>query len=319
METAQDYCSYAIDISRITVVPIGSVSARFKDFDLERPASRWQPVDQEISIQSLEDSSRRYLRAAIHTDQRNLADYIVSGLIDFDDVGYDENATLLYKLSGQMIDYLRSYLSDNEEVRNILLYYNKQVVELIHAQMQEHFEQVCAGFEAKIAKGFTALEDCHFTIPQAEPFRDFRASVNNPRDIRNMVFAGFTKCFYPVIKFDSDSERLLAVLFERDDVVIKWLRPPPRVFAIDFRHGLNYDPDFVVETEEGKYLFEVKRAGDMLHPEVIDKKKAAIKWCELATLATGTSWRYILVPHDEIGESASFTGLVRRFGFDESP
>jgi type III restriction enzyme len=313
METAQYYSSYAIDIPRIIVVPDGPVSSRFKDFDLEFPTARWQPVDQEILIQSLEDDARRYLRATILTDQRNLADYIVSGLMDFNDVNYDEHADLLYKLSGQMIQYLRSYLSADDEVRNVLLYHNKQVVELIHAQMQDHYEQVSSGFEAKPAKGFTTLENCHFTIPQSEPFRDFRAPVSNPKDMRNMIFAGFRKCFYPAIKFDSDSERLLAVLFEREDAVIKWLRPPSRVFSIDFKHDQSYQPDFVAETKDGRYLFEVKRSSDMAHPDVIDKKNAAIKWCESATKATRTSWRYILVPHDVIGDSATFEGLVRRF------
>jgi type III restriction enzyme len=277
------------------------------------PAAPWQPVDRDILIQSLEDSSRRYLSGALLGDKRNVGDYIVSGLMDLNDVDYSVNADLLYKLAGQMIDYLRSYLSDDDQVRNVLLYHNKQVIELIHAQMQEHFEQVSAGFEARIAKGFTALDQCHYTIPQSEPFRNFRDTVSNPRDIRNMVFTGFRKCFFPAFKFDSDSERLLAVLFEREDAVIKWLRPPPRVFAIEFRHGQNYEPDFVVETEGGKYLFEVKRSSDMAHPDVIDKKNAAIKWCESATKATGTSWRYILVPHDVIGDSATFEGLVRRF------
>ena len=48
--------------------------------------------------------------------EKNLEDYIVRGLIDKDDINYDEHAELLYKLAGQMVRHLQSYLQKPEDV-----------------------------------------------------------------------------------------------------------------------------------------------------------------------------------------------------------
>jgi type III restriction enzyme len=212
-----------------------------------------------------------------------------------------------------MVDYLRSYLKDDDAVKNVLLYFNTQLVELIHSQMEKHYEEDTAGFEAKISKGFIALSECNFTAPQNEKPRNFKEPVSNPMEIRRMLFTGFSKCIFPILKFDSDSERLLVCLLEREPVVRRWLRPPDKIFQIDYRHGEGYEPDFVVETETERYLIEVKRRSDLEHPDVVAKKEAAVTWCNHATEATGVKWNYLLIPHDAIGDSASFEGLVSRF------
>lgn len=312
-EAAQIYSSYTIDIPRIVVVPKGEVTAGFKDFELEPPSTRLQPVAQEILVQSLEDEGRRYLKAESLSEQRKLEDYLVSGLMDYNDVNYDDHAQLLYKLSNQMVDYLRSYLKDDDSVKNVLLYFNKQLVELIHSQMEKHYEENTAGFEAKVSKGFIALSECNFTAPQNEIPRDFRKPVENPIEIRKMLFTGFKKTIFPTLKFDSDSERMLVCLFEREDEVRRWLRPPDKIFQIDYRHGEGYEPDFVVETETEKFLFEVKRRSDLEHPDVLAKKEAAVTWCKYASEATGAKWSYVIVPHDAIGDSASLGGIVAKF------
>jgi type III restriction enzyme len=313
-ETAHAYCAYSIDIPRIVVVPVGDVSATFSDFDLEPPNFRPPPVEQEILVQSLEDEGRRYLKALSLTDHKKPEDYLVSGLMDYDDINYDDHSQLLYKLSRQMVEHLRSYLKDDDTVKNVLLFYNRNLIELIHSQMEQHYQENVAGFEGTVSKGFITLAECSYSIPNNEVARDFRAPVSNPTEIRKMLFTGFKKCYFPTLKFDSDSERMLVVLFEREDSVRKWLRPPAKVFQLDYRHGENYEPDFVVETEDARYLFEVKRKTDLEHPDVIAKRDAAVAWCKYATKATSLPWRYVLVPHDAIGDSASFGGLVSRFG-----
>jgi len=37
--------------------------------------------------------------------EERLEDYLVRGLVDFDDVNYDEHADLLYKLAGEMVKH----------------------------------------------------------------------------------------------------------------------------------------------------------------------------------------------------------------------
>ena len=58
-------------------------------------------------------------------------------VVDFDDISYDEHADLLYELAGQLVKHLKSYLSE-DEARNVLVYYQKQLASFVHAQMQDH-------------------------------------------------------------------------------------------------------------------------------------------------------------------------------------
>ncbi len=46
--------------------------------------------------------------------KHGLEDYVVSGLVDFDDVAYDDHADLLYDLAGQMVRHFSNYLSEDE-------------------------------------------------------------------------------------------------------------------------------------------------------------------------------------------------------------
>jgi type III restriction enzyme len=49
------------------------------------------------------------------------------------------------------------------------------------------------------------------------------------------LFGGFQRCLYPVQKFDSDSERKLAVILERE--ALKWFKPAKGQFQIYYQNG----------------------------------------------------------------------------------
>ena len=78
-----------------------------------------------------------------------------------------------------------------------------------------------------------------------------------------------------------------------------------------------YVPDFVAETETCIYMLEPKARNEMTHPEVLAKKEAAVKWCELATnhasAKGGKPWKYVLIPHDAIAENMTLAGLASQF------
>ena len=61
-------------------------------------------MSQEILVQHLASDTReirRRSKAATHEDR--LEDYVVRGLIDHDDMSYDDQADLLYKLARQVV------------------------------------------------------------------------------------------------------------------------------------------------------------------------------------------------------------------------
>lgn len=263
----------------------------------------------------LMDEAHRY-RADAGTVEARLTDYIVSALIEFNDIDYDSTSDLLYKLAGQVVDYLQGYLSTEETVRNVLIYYQSRLGSLVHGQMASRRHERATGYEVKVLSGHRPLKPMVIQERKDEPRRHFRTPVDDKRRIAQMVFGGFGKCLYPAQKFDSDSERRLAVLLENDTSVTKWVKPGKGNFQIQLKAGNMYEPDFVVEAADGFYLIEVKRADQVTAADVVEKAQAAAVWCKHATQYAspdGRAWRYLVVPDDAIRENRTIRVLANEF------
>jgi type III restriction enzyme len=305
----------SIDIPKIIVQPVGDVTRGYREFSLNLSSIRLLPVDNEILIQELHRREQHRLMSGtgILSEER-LEAYLVRGLIDFNDICYDDHAELLYKLAGQVVAHLRSYLNSEDEVVNVLQYHQQALVNLIHAQMQEHYEEKAAAYEVHVSKGFTTLRPNNYSAPAGESERDFRVPVSDKHDIRKMLFSGFRKCLYRVQKFDSDSERRFAVVLENDKEVVKWFKPAKGDLRIHYTSDASYEPDFVVETKSTKFLCEAKSAAEMTDKEVQAKARAALEWCKNATAHElkhgGKPWSYLLVPHDIISDNKTLQGLA---------
>jgi type III restriction enzyme len=295
-----------IDIPRITVTPIDGKSG-YTDFDLDLSSVACQPSADGIYIQNLHDGRSSVLVGwDTGAAEAQFEDYLVRSLVDYPDISYDSTAELLYKLAGQTVAHLRSYLPDEDAVENVVRGFQKQLVGLIHAQMQEHFEETASGYHVKVSKGFSELKTDHYPVNGAEPVRDFRDPVPNKQGIRQLLFGGFEKCLYGKQRFDVDAERLLSVILEKDNDVLKWYKPGRNDFQIYYSNESAYEPDFVVETRAGKYLCEPKRAADLEEKQVQEKARAARRWCEKANTVSEKPWKYLLIPHDWIQENRTF-------------
>ena len=308
-----------IDIPRIVVIPTGDVTSGFTAFTLDCSSVRLQPVSRELLIQHLRTAKQEFLEN-INSQSKELRpeNYLLRALIDFDDISYDDNADLLYDLSGQLVKHLRSYLSEEDTV-NVLQYHQQQLAALIHSQMQlpEHRWEKATGYKATVSKGFTQLKPNAHTTNMTEDTRPFRTTLSDPTNIKRYVFGGFTKCLYDIQKFDVDTERRFAVILEDDSDVLKWFKPVRNQFQIYYNKDAAYEPDFVVETKKQLFLCEPKRADQLQNPEVIAKKIAASEWCKHATEHAqqygGKTWSYLLIPHDAITGNMTLEGLASRF------
>jgi len=304
-----------IDIPRIAVVPTGEVTVGFHPFTLDLSGLHLQPADRELVIHHLQSNAQETLTSGAGIVERRLEDYVVYSLVDYDDIDYDAHAELLYDLAGQMVRHLLGYLSE-DEARAVLDRDRRLIAKGIHTQMMEHYWEKAAGYEVKVSRGFTQLKPSNYTASAAQPIRNYRETLQDKGRIKQLLFGNFQKCLYPLVKFDSDSERRYAVILERD--AEKWFRPAKGQFQIYYRLGAEqpeYVPDFVVEAANKIYMVETKARNDMKDLEVLAKVEAATKWCRHATEYTvgngGKPWQFLLIPHDEISESRSLRDFER--------
>ena len=279
-----------------------------------------QPISDEIIIQNI----RTGLRIIIDRDmavarEARLEDYLVAHLIDFDPVDYDANADLLYKLAGQMVGWLRSYLPDDDAVENVLLHQGKMLAAFIFRQMMRHYRETPTRYQAKVTRGFQLLTPLTFKVADPTSIRDFRAPVVPPSDTRRFIYSGFSRCAFPQQSFQSDEERRFAVLIDsaHEAEVIRWVKPGPKQFPIEYRRAEKHEPDFFVETVSEKFIVEVKARKDREDETVKAKARAArISVGHANTHAQsygGKPWRYLMIPHDAIFENSTLAGLLAKF------
>ena len=306
---------HTIDIPRITVVPKGEVTTGFHAFTVDLGQLHLQPGEREIVGQMLRTSEQFTLEAETGLEEARPEDYIVHALVDFDDIDYFSHAELLYGLAGQVVQHLQSYLSESE-VRNVLNHNRKLIAHELHAQMMAHFWEKATVYDVQVSRGYTELRQSVYTLQPGQAVRNVRDTVEEPGRIKQMLFGGFQRCLYPVQKFESGTERRLALILERDSQ--RWFRPPKGQFQIYYKVGTEqpeYVPDFVAETADAILMIETKAKDEMQAPEVLAKADAAVRWCGHAS-AYGVSigakkWEYLLVPHDQVTEAARIGNLLR--------
>ncbi len=307
-----------IDIPRIQIVPVGVVRSGFSPFDLRLESLRYLVPSEELWSQYLRTGEREVLSLGSGgIEEKRLENYVVSGLVDFDDISYDDHADLLYELASQTVKHFQGYLSEAETAK-VLRCHQREIARFIHAQMQEHFWEEVGGYETKINKGFTELKPSAYTVSANDSVLDFRYSPPDKNNIAKYLFGGFEHCLYSVEKFQSDSERRLAVILERERA--KWFKPRKGQFQLFYKWGAEqpeYQPDFVAETMGGIYMLEPKSRAELDDDEVKVKQEVAVKWCahatEYASATGGKPWKYALIPHDVINDNMTVQGLAERY------
>ena len=193
-KTTELVVQQTIDIPRILVVPKGEVRSGFKPFTLDVLKINYQSPSEELWVQQLRTNQREIIGLGHGgIEESRLEDYIVSGLVDFDDIAYDDHADLLYDLAGQVIVHLLNYLAE-EDARRVLRLYQREIAGFVHAQMQDHYWEDTIDYEVVVSRGFTELKPSTFTTSATEPPLDFRTSPADKSNMAKYLFGGFQAC-----------------------------------------------------------------------------------------------------------------------------
>jgi type III restriction enzyme len=188
-----------------------------------------------------------------------------------------------------------------EELPRLVHLYRDVIIDDLRGQIEKSIEEHTSG-NPVIRSGFIKFRAATKAVLETDGIRHFREAV--PReDVRRYAFEGCGKIIYSLVSFDSTPEKDLAVALEDDVSVLKWVRPPDGNFPIAVR-GVSYNPDFIVETADRKYIIEVKMRKELMpvmDAEVRAKALAALKWCEVASAVPGSKpWEYRIIPDDVI-------------------
>lgn len=305
-----------IEIPEIVVLPSREVNFWFDDFDLtDLDQIRQRPSGDTLLIRNLRtDAQRELARSMEGPKEERPENYIIRHLIGFPEVDYDSQSDLLYKLCGQMVERLRSYLANEDEVEAVALEHGRKLAEFIFQQMRSHFRETPVEYRAKRVRAFRMLKpqqtqfDAKRVKPLGEPAEPLSAT-------KSYLFTGGSKTPYPVNRFDSDPERRLAHAMdsERFPDVLKWLRPAAGQFSIEYDRNRRYDPDFVIECGDCKMIIEVKASDKMADLEVKEKARAAQKWVNVANgfvdEADGKPWHYVLLDEKDVSQSLTLQSL----------
>lgn len=318
-EVCKQLIARTIAIPTLTITPKDQVSFGFKAFQLDLKSWNFQPLSRELLIQVLRTEKRDIISGDAGGDTPDRPeDYIVSKLMDFPEVDYDAHAAILYDLAGQVVAHFQAKYPEEEKLREVLQGHSRAMADAVFVQMKQNMWRGQTSYRVTVTAAFDQLRPQTFDGSGSAAMRDYRKAPEQLNQIRRFIFTGFKKGCYQMAKFDSDTERKMAVILEQDPQVRLWMKPGPNQFKIFDRDGNSYQPDFVVETEAEKLIIETKRANDMTDPSVLRKAESAALWAYIATKAQGNGdaekpWAYLLVPEGAVLENATINGLASSY------
>jgi hypothetical protein len=145
-------------------------------------------------------------------------------------------------------------------------------------------------------------------MPKGYVEKDKNAVVEE--ELTHNIIGGYTKTVFSRNIFESKQEKWLADILDRDEEIVRWVRPPTGQAPIPYKGG-NYNPDFIVEAKGNKFfVVEVKARDELTDKDVQAKARAGVAWCGAMSKATGKVWEYKLIPHDAIQPMTSFKGVI---------
>lgn len=314
----EDYKNNVIEIPRI-VVEQQNVTAIFDDFDLDTSNGyNLDELHREIIRQGLTDSTDfEIIAGKSGSSKRPAVEQLITSLIDFEDIDYDEVSDLLYKLVGQAVYAIRNNAPGitDDDLNERVHAFKQSLADNIYKQMKEHYRIIPGEFRINKVLPFSKIQDQHIIVNKWG-FRDFNKPVPIPKsDVKKYVFVGYKKSYYTKYRFDSSTELDFSFILETNDEVLKWLRPVPSQFNIYWDNGAHkYEVDFIVETADTIYMCETKAEKNVGDSDVLAKAKAACEFCRIATEFTtqngGKPWRYIIIPHTLVNRDYKFNYIL---------
>lgn len=295
------YNNALISTPKILVTPTTKIE--FRHFELKRTI-----VDFDIAASKIEryDAINKELLSSIDAitlkDDNPVNTLAIMLLESMSELSPDEAEFILDMVN----QYLALIDGTDEDKQKIVRRYAKLIINDIVTQIKANIV-VDTSFKYSVQQSYITFKKFTKNVINNGQ-QNYKKPFSDKKNIKKYIFDGYKKSYYPENSFDSDPERILGNILEDDQEVIKWIRLPLNQLGLFYKGGAQYNPDFLVETKDTKYMIEVKAANEQDHPDVLDKAKEGIKWCEYATQCDKDNkpWVYRLIIDGNIQEGNNF-------------
>lgn len=311
----KDFVQNVIPIPRMTIQQ-ADTHVVYHDFDLNTTTGFDLPyLQHEIIRVGLVDNEVETLKGLSSGAFGNPVDQIVSELINYNEIDYDECSDLLFKLAEQATEAVKAGMEADEDPTQVVHQFKKLIASRIFDQIKEHMSLESDGFVKPNILPFVEILPQHMTEVVGYGRKDYRETIIPKSAVGKYIFTGFMRSYYMENKFDSSTEQDFTYVLETDKNVLKWLRPVANQFNIYWGNGAHkYEPDFIVETEDTIYMVETKSSAELDDIDVQSKKESAKEYCRQATEYNlghgGKRWKYVLLPHNVVVRTSSFDFLM---------
>lgn len=305
IEKLTEYANRNIDVPKIRIHFNTNIS--FKPFNTVKNI---QDFEKEKALLQRYDLLNNKLLEAVEAtkliaeDAQNvLACMLLDSISEF---SY-EDADYILVLVNQYI----SLINEDEETTNeIVRRYGALIIQDMKKQIYENIVDETE-ITYKVEDNFIIFSGFNKNIKKENGELNYKKVLDKKSEIKKYAFKGFKKSFYDKVAFDSNTEKEFAQILEEDKEVLKWIKPPLNQLGIFYKSGSQYNPDFIVETNDKKYIVEIKDHSELKDDVVLLKAKVAIKWCEYANKTeTDKKWEYKLLADDKVVLGSSFKYTV---------
>lgn len=303
-------------IPQLKTTEFGEETYIIRDFQLDFSKLVYTPItDINIIKKSLTDNREAiieedggFILSSVKPEKR-----IVDSIRQISEIDYEKATATVQSIVKQFLTFYRNKYTESE-VNNICTMYIQDITEQLKSQLLQNLAvvhkgivEVVSGIETKIVSNVLNIES---------NIRDIYEAPETGTSIKSLVYSGANKAVVSPFKFDSNPERIFALVCEHSPEVIQWLRPNQKQFNITYDRNKLYVPDFVVETATDYYLVEVKGLNMLDNPQVKAKQERAMQYCKLASeyniALKHKPFTYLFIPEDQFDSSTTFRSLVDR-------
>ncbi|MGR3179312.1 MAG: DEAD/DEAH box helicase family protein [Candidatus Anammoxibacter sp.] len=304
-ERKQKYKEILVNYAKLTIdVPyiyLDTYSTRdITTFEVQVTTGPFELVSQRIIEHDLASGIERQSQEVELLEVENPVVFIAGRLIDeVDELAAENDKEMALDLAKK---YIKKMNVNEKDIKKIVHLYRKPIINDLRNQIEANIHEENA-VEVSIRKNPVRFpKEYSKTVYLEKGVLHYNDDIEALR-IRSYLFEGFEKTIYPLIPFDSVPEKEFSAILEKDNAVIKWIRPPEGSIPI-YHQGHSYTPDFIVETVDKKYLIEIKGMRDLqpaIKEDVKEKARVAIKWAEVATKEVKDKpWEYKLIPETAV-------------------